>query len=151
MISAELIRRYPFFAGLDEAQQRLIASIAQENTFDSGATILEEGQSADALYLLLSGSIDLYAAMPGVPDGQVLVGEINPGEPFSISALIPPHILTHTVRAASRCHTIRIDATALRALCDAECHVGYTFMRQIATAAMERLHFTRVQLAAERA
>jgi CRP/FNR family cyclic AMP-dependent transcriptional regulator len=148
MISAELVRRYPFFAGLTDAQQRLIATIAEEKNFANGATLFEEGQPAEAFYLLLSGSIDLYCKLR---DSEIHVGGINPGEPFSISALIPPHVLTHTARASGACHAIRIDAAALRAMCDADCKMGYIVMRDVACAAMERLHFTRVQLAAERA
>jgi CRP/FNR family cyclic AMP-dependent transcriptional regulator len=148
MISVELVRRYPFFAGLTDAQQRLIATIAEEEKFTNGATIFEEGQIAGAFYLLLSGSIDLYCHLR---DSEIYIEGINPGEPFSISALIPPHLLTHTARASSLCHALRINAAALRAMCDADCKMGYTLMHGIASAAMERLQFTRVQLAAERA
>ncbi|MBI4785885.1 MAG: Crp/Fnr family transcriptional regulator [Chloroflexi bacterium] len=148
MISPELLRHYPFFAGLTDAQQRLIASVAEEKDFPGGATIFEEGQAANAFYFLLSGSLDLYFSIRG---GEIHVGGINPGEPFSISALIPPHILSHTARTASACRAILINAAALRAMCDADCKMGHVVMRGVASAAMERLHFTRVQLAAERA
>ena len=43
-------------------------------------------------------SVDLYftpRAENGSPSHEeILVGEINPGEPFGISALIEPHLLT---------------------------------------------------------
>jgi hypothetical protein len=43
-----------------------------------------------------------------------------------------------------------MDARALRALCDKDTQMGYILMQHVTKAAMERLHFTRIQLAAAR-
>ena len=150
MISLELLRRSPFFAGLDEQELKSIALMSGQVQSAAGTTLFEEGETANAFYLLLEGSVALSFNSPLEPNSQIHIDEVNPGEPFAISALIPPHILTHTARTSSPCQMIRIDAAALRALCDKDCNVGYTLMRQVATAAMERLYFTRVQLAAAR-
>jgi len=97
MVSQELLRRYTFFASLDETQRKAIAQIA---------------------------------------------------EPFALSALIPPHILQHTARAGKPCHVLKMPARALRGLCNKDTPMGYILMRHVTEAAMERLHFTRIQLAA---
>jgi CRP-like cAMP-binding protein len=148
MISLELLRRYPFFAGLDEAELRSLAMIAEEVRVPAGTRLFEEGQTADALYLLLEGSVDLSFNSPLGEAEQVHIGEINPGEPFAISALIPPHTLKHTARAGTTIHAIKIAAAPLREICQKNSRVGNVVMRQVAQAAMERLHFTRVLLAA---
>ncbi len=151
MISLELLRRYPFFAGLDEAELKAIAMVSEEVRAPAGAILFEEGQTADALFLLLSGSVDLSFNSPLGNGFQIHIGEINPGEPFAISALIPPHMLTHTARAGNAIHALKIAAIPLRAICERDARVGYVVMHKVAQAAMERLHFTRVQLAAARA
>jgi CRP/FNR family cyclic AMP-dependent transcriptional regulator len=151
MISLELLRRYPFFAGLDEGELRAVAMLAEKIEIPAGALLFEEGHVADAFYLALDGSVELSFHSPLDSSTQVHVDDVNPGEPLAISALIPPHILSHTAHATDVCSLIRIDAAGLRALCDTDCKVGYTLMRQVAIAAMERLHYTRVQLVAERA
>lgn len=148
MISLELLRRYPFFAGLDEAELKALAMIAEEIKVPARTILFEEGQTADAFFLLLEGNVDLSFNSSLGPAEQVHIGEVNPGEPFAISALIPPHILAHTARAGSAIHAIKIAAAPLRAICEQDTRVGYLMMRKIAEAAMERLHFTRVQLAA---
>lgn len=148
MVSPELVRRYPFFALLEESQRQAIARIAEEVEWDAGETLFEEGESADALYLLLSGSVDLYFNVLTEQNKEIWIGEVNPGEPFAISALIPPHILQHTARAGKPCRALKIDARALRTLCDKDTQMGYHLMRRITEATMERLHFTRIQLAA---
>jgi CRP-like cAMP-binding protein len=151
MISLELLRRYPFFAGLDEAELKAIAMIAEEVRVPAKTILFEEGQPADALFLLLEGSVDLSFNSPLGLAEQVHIGEVNPGEPFAISALITPHMLKHTARAGTTIHAIKIAASPLCAMCENDARVGYLMMRKVAEGAMERLHFTRIQLAAAQA
>jgi CRP/FNR family cyclic AMP-dependent transcriptional regulator len=150
MISPELLRRYPFFCCLDEQQQRAVAMIAEEVDCESGTVLFEEGQPVDSLYLLLDGSVDLYYEAIDAPPRQPPVAEVNIGEAFGISALIAPHHATATARVASPSRILKIDARALRALCEVDCKMGYALMRQAAQIALERLHFALVQLAAAR-
>jgi CRP-like cAMP-binding protein len=152
MISPELLVRYPFFAGLDDAQLKALAMIANEETAEDGATLFEEGQRANYLYFLVDGCIVLYYMGSGTsleryPEG-IPVGEINPGEPFSISALIAPHRLTATARASRPSQIIRFDGEALLALLQKDQHLAYLLTRQAAAAMIERLQATRVLLAA---
>ncbi len=148
MVSPELLRRYAFFAGLNDNQQRALAQVAQELSCESGRTLFDEGQPVGALYFLLEGSIDLYYGTNGHSREQSLVCEISPGEPFGISALIEPYTLTATARVSEQSRILKIDAAPLRALCDTDPRMGYALMRQASRVAMERLHYARVQLAA---
>ncbi|MCX7840317.1 MAG: Crp/Fnr family transcriptional regulator [Anaerolineae bacterium] len=150
MISPEVLRRYPFFCCLNDEQQRAIAMITEEMEVEAGKELFVEGQPVEALYLLMDGSIDLYYAASGDPKDQLLVGEINPGEPFAISAMIEPYTFTATARVSKPSRILKINAKALRALCEVDCKMGYLLMKQIAAIAVERLHFARVQLAAAR-
>lgn len=60
MVSPEIIRRYPFFGSLSDAQIKAFAMIAEEESFAKGAVICEEGQPATAFYLLMDGGVSLY-------------------------------------------------------------------------------------------
>ncbi len=151
MISPELLRRYPFFCCLDEAQQKAIAMISEQVECDKETTLFEEGHQVHALHFLLEGSVDLLYAGDGDHSHQFLVGEISPGEPFGISALIEPYTFTATARVAAPSRILKIEAAGLRALCEVDCKMGYSIMRQIAKIALERLHYTRLQLAAAHA
>lgn len=148
MVSPELIRRYAFFCCLDDAQQKAIAMITEEICCEKGTVFFEEGQPAGALYLLISGGVHLYFTVGGAAGKQLPADEINPGEPFGISALIEPYQLTATARATDRTRVLKIDGPALRALCEVDHRLGYALMRAAAKAALERLHYTRIQLAA---
>ncbi len=150
MISPEVLRRYPFFCCLNEDQQKAIAMVSEEIFADTGTVLFREGQPVEALYLLMDGNIDLYYAASGDAREEFLVGEVNVGEAFSISALIEPYTLTATARVASPSRILKVDAPALRALCEIDSKMGYNLMRQVASIALERLHFARVELAAAR-
>lgn len=152
MISPELLRRYSVFALLNEQDLYAIAMISDEVTADTGTTLFEECQPADALYLLVDGSVDLYYKSEEEYHPKIrkdfLVGEVNPGEIFSISSMIEPYVLNASARASKPSRYIKIDAVALRQLVESNHQMGFVIMRQIAKALMERLAYTRVQLAA---
>jgi CRP-like cAMP-binding protein len=152
MISPELLRRYPFFSGLNDSQQKKLAMVGEEATVEKGAVIFEECDEATHLYFLLSGSVDLYyrSEEEFYPKTRkdFHIGEINPGEVFGISALFEPYNLNATARADQASTLIRFDAKSLRQLMDDDLSLGYRIMLNAAKALMERLGATRVQLAA---
>jgi len=152
MISIELLRRYPFFGRLDYEQLKALAMIAEEIKLENGQVVIEEGKPADALYFLVEGSVVLYhpIASPQTVGGssEVPVCEINPGEPFSISALIEPHVLTSTARSSGVSHVIRLMVEDLKTAFAQDARLECMMIRCVAEAAMGRLNSTRVQLAA---
>lgn len=147
MISTELVQRCPFFSHLADAQRRAIAAISEQVSFEKDMTIFEEGQNAESLYILLQGTVDLYL-MGKDPNKPLWVGEINPDEPFGISALVTPHIYTMSARVALSTQALKINGPALCALCEMDYRLGYHVACEIASAAMERVHLAHVQLAA---
>lgn len=152
MISPEKLRRFPFFGLLDDAQYKAIAMISEEVSFEKNAIVLETGQPADALYLLLKGDASLHYVVTSENDPyykqEYHISDINPGEIVGISAMVDPYIYSSRVRAHSVCHLIKINAVTLRALCAVDCKLSNAIMTAVAAAAMERLEHTRVQLVA---
>lgn len=151
MISPELLRHYPFFRSLNDAQLRSIAMIAEEELIEAETTLFREGQPADSLYFLEDGRVDLYYTAESVHSELrkgIPVGEINPGEPFSISALIEPYLLSSTACISRSSRILKIDAKALRSMFTKDQRLAYLLTYQAAKAAVERLHSTRIQLAA---
>lgn len=155
MVSPELLRRYPFFAFLNEAQLKAVAMLSEEVEAAQGSEVFVSEQKAEALYLLMDGGIDLNYKVIDRDDPKIVkeffISELNPGEIFGLSALLEPyqHTMTAKVTAASR--LIRIEASGLRALEELDAKLQAGVMKAVATAAMERLRDTRVQLAAARA
>jgi CRP-like cAMP-binding protein len=155
MVSPELLRRYQLFAALAPKHVDAIAMLTEEVQAESGETLFEAGTRASNLYILEKGCIDLfYVAVDEInPElhKELFVSEINPGEPFGISALIEPYIYQGTVRTTCPSTILRTEATGLRALCELDPGIAAVVMRGMAQAALARLHDTHVLLAAARA
>ena len=152
MISPELLRRYPFFASLNDDQLKAIAMIAEEKTYPKATLLIKENTPANKLVLLLEGDVDLIFSGGG--EGAIvnaLVGSIAPGEVYGVSSLIEPFKFISTARANVPVKVVEVDGVALRALMEVDSKMAYAMMRNIATAVLERLKYTQVELAAARA
>ena len=150
MVSTELLRRYPFFAGLNDDQLRELAMITEELKIQEGDTLFEGEQGADFLYLLQDGSVELHYVVIDEREMETpqdfLVGIINPREVFGISALIKPFKYTASAVANRAGRVLQIDGAKLRALCEADADLYVILLERIASTALLRLRDTRMQL-----
>lgn len=154
MISPETLRKYAFFGFLADEDFGQIAMYANEVVWGAGETLFTLGDKADVVYFLEVGEINLHYKVVDklVSDKskEFYVGDINPGEPFGLSALIEPYTYTATAIVPRESRGIIVDAIKLRALADAHPELGYGLMQQVAKATFERLGQVRVELVAAR-
>jgi CRP-like cAMP-binding protein len=152
MISPERLRSFPFFNFMNDAEFKAVAMFAEEKDCEIGDSIIEADTPASSLYFLIEGSAAYYYIVTTEHDPyykhEYYISDFNPGEIFGISALIEPYIYTAAVRVEKACKLIKIDALALRALCEVDAKLRCGLMHAIAKAAMERLQHTRAQLIA---
>lgn len=151
MISPELLRRYPLFGLLNDGQQKALAMISAERSYQAGEVIHRENSPASRLYVVISGEVDLLYSGGG--EGAITfapVGSIAPGEVFGVSSLLEPFSYFDTAKAARDTQLIEIDTTALRALVEVDHDLGFFLTRQFLQAALERLKYTQIELAAVR-
>jgi len=152
MISTEILRRYPFFAGLTEAQLKAVAMLAQDTSYPKDSTIFEECGEANRLFLLLEGSVDLYyrsqEEFHPTTTKNFFVGEINPGEVFGTSSIIEPYELNATARNPVNCRLVEIDAVELRKLITTDPDLANKLLLAVIKTLKERIGAMRVQLAA---
>ena len=151
MISPETLKRFPFFASLNEEQIKQLAMIGEEVEFNKDQLVVEECQPANTLYVLMEGSADLYFTVQDDKTNtrkQFFVGEITSGDPFGITVLLEPYQHFSTVRCTSPCKAIALDGIKLREMADDDPVLAKNILKHIALAAMERLNNTRIQLAA---
>lgn len=152
MIAPDLLWDISFFAPFSQAERRAIAFFSAEVPARLGQVIFNEGDPAEALYVLLEGSIELFyraeEVYPLEMRGEFSVGKILPGEVFGISALIEPYILNASARSPLAARLVRIPAFDLRKLIEGDPLLGYVTMQQVTQVLIQRLAYTRVQLAA---
>jgi CRP-like cAMP-binding protein len=152
MLSPEILRRFPFFSFMEDAQLKAVAMITEEKNYKVGDTIIDADTPATSLYFLMEGSAAYYYIVTSEHDPyykhEYFISDLNPGEIFGISALIEPYVYTAAVRVEKPCKLIKIEALALRALCEVDAKLSSGLMHALAKTAMERLQHTRVQLIA---
>lgn len=154
MVSTDVIRTYPFFAGLDEASIRFVASITDKVPLKPGDVLFKSGELNRFLYLLIDGavetSLDVDCSSGPNTREELYIDDINPGEVFGLSALAEPYFHSSTARVSRAGILLRIDATKFHHFCDTHPRLGYGFMKLFMKTALERLENTRVLLAAAR-
>lgn len=163
MVSEELLRRYPFFAGFNFGQLKVLAMAADERSVDAGHIFLHEEETLSNFFLLLEGTAALTIKMPDREVKQarnnhitgvfvtrdVNVGTLGPGEVFGWSALIPPYEPTASVKALTPCRVVSIDTQMLHQSIDGDCIFDRTMILKAAQIVRDRLRCRRIEMLAE--
>jgi CRP/FNR family transcriptional regulator, cyclic AMP receptor protein len=144
MISPEILRRYPYFAGLDADRLVLLARTAQENTAVAGEYFFREGDALDKIYIVVEGEVVIVATLPS-KGREVVVSTINVGEIFAWSGLVPPYEATSSAKAVTACRVIAFDCPQLRSRFDEDCSLGYMMMLRLAQVMRDRIRDMRME------
>lgn len=160
MISPELIRRYPFFAGLDHGQIDLLAQVAQERSVDEGHRFFREGDVLDAFYLLVEGSVAIVMEVPdreaagedvaGQLTGEmktkdIVVSGIGTGDVFGWSCLVAPHEASAGAVAKTECRVVAFDGGQLAKAFEDDWRLGYLMSQKAANVMRDRLRDMRIE------
>lgn len=159
MISPELVRRYPFFAGLNEEQIVALAKSATEKAVPEGEYIFQEGEKLCCFYLVAQGAVAIVIEVPDQstqhPVAEQLAGElktknivvstVGSGEMFGWSALVEPNIATAGARALTPCRLLAFDCDKLRKAFEKNCRFGYLMMQKAAQTIRGRLRDLHVE------
>ncbi|NIS81255.1 MAG: cyclic nucleotide-binding domain-containing protein [Anaerolineales bacterium] len=149
MISSQVLRRFPNFAGLSEDDLKKVASISHLRNFESGEKLFREGNTAHKMMFLMFGEIHIVYQLG---DGREVVADtLVAGDPLAWSALLEPHKLTASGVANKPGALLEIEAEALRSLCEQNLEFGYTMMKEVAKTLRSRLSAMRVQAAVTQA
>jgi CRP/FNR family cyclic AMP-dependent transcriptional regulator len=146
MVSPELLRRFPFFAGLTDEEIKSIAMISDEKKYDVNTFIFREQGKAENLFLLVEGNVDIMINTDEEGLQQETVSTLSHGDVFCWSSIVEPYVLTGSGFAATPVTVIAMDGAALRALFELDCHLGFSVLQKAATIISSRLKDTRIQM-----
>ncbi len=113
MDKQEFFARSRFFAKTSPDLCAAIAAAAEDLNLRPGETLFREGDPADALYMILSGTVVLTSML--LTDGQVL-GRMGEGETFGVVPLLGESQRVATASAESDVAAMRLSSEALEAL-----------------------------------
>lgn len=145
MISPEILRRYPYFSNASEERMRQLAMVSEEETHAAGATIFQEGDKADKLYVVVEGEVDVQYTLGS---GELrTVDTLVPGELMMWSALVEPFRSTAVGTARTDTKLIAVHAEELRSLCHQDHEMAHHILLSLVKLLATRLEGARVQLA----
>jgi CRP/FNR family cyclic AMP-dependent transcriptional regulator len=145
MISPEILRRYPYFAGLSSEQLAAIAMTANEEEMSSGQFFFHEGDILDNVYIVLEGEVAILVELPEKED-EVVVSTTGPGEVCAWGGLVPPFKANFSVKAVTDGKVIAFDCAQLRETFEKDCGLGYVMMLSLTKVMQERIRDLRIEL-----
>ncbi|NOZ70417.1 MAG: Crp/Fnr family transcriptional regulator [Chloroflexi bacterium] len=159
MISPEILRRYPFFAGFSHDHLVILANAGEERFVETGTYFFHEGDTVHELYLVLQGAVGIIFEPPDravshkvadqlvgdLSTEEIVVSAIGPGEIFAWSGLVPPHTTSAAVKALAPTRVIAFDCDALLEAFESDCKFGFLMMQKIATVVRGRLRDLRIE------
>ncbi len=135
----EVLRRVPLFADLDDDELGEIAALFQEQDFDSGTTIVEEGSGGRGFYVIEAGQAQV------IVQGQA-ESMLQAGDYFGEIALIDDGPRMATVSATTRLDSWVLTPADFRTLVEARGGIGWKLLQGLARILREeRRHRPPVQ------
>ncbi|GAA5541663.1 MULTISPECIES: cyclic nucleotide-binding domain-containing protein [Brucella] len=139
----EMLRRMPFFAGIEPAKLKLLAFTSERVTFKPGETLFHQGDISDSAYVILLGGADILVDSPG---GPIKVADAQPNSIVGEIGILCDMGRTATVRAATPLETLRISKEHFTKILGDYPEMAITIMRELA----KRLGQTTAELTQER-
>jgi NTE family protein len=133
------LRSLSLFSGLDPSALRVIAERLEVQWIASGTDLFQQNDSADALYVLLSGALAVLHTAPAIGDSIATeakwVGQVLAGETVGEMAMLSGKPRTATVRAIRDSEVLRFKRSDFEAMMATE----PSAMLHIARVAFQRL------------
>ncbi|HEY3805078.1 MAG TPA: cyclic nucleotide-binding domain-containing protein [Kofleriaceae bacterium] len=110
-----LIRQVPIFAQLDADDLEELATIVEERRIEPGRDLFREGESGDAVYLIVKGQIRVYVGgTNGTP--ETMLAELGPGACIGEMAVLDASPRSASVRALERTRALRVPGEGFKRL-----------------------------------
>ncbi len=106
-MSAEALRRVWLFSELSDDQLESISSFTFNKSFDPGELIVEEGQTGNGLYVIVSGNVEVLKG--DLTANPQVLAKRGAGDVFGEMALLGEWPRTASVRALDSVQCLGID------------------------------------------
>jgi uncharacterized circularly permuted ATP-grasp superfamily protein len=134
-----LLQQVKLFHGIDPAELYLIAQHLSEQVYAAGDVVFREGDPADRLFLLLTGTAHVYVERDGK---AITYNRLQAGECFGEMALLEETTRSATVQAEAPTRCLTLSKQDFLALLQRQPRI----VQEIMKALLQRLRHTNVQL-----
>jgi CRP/FNR family transcriptional regulator, cyclic AMP receptor protein len=131
------LRQFKIFEELNERELEQVAKISQREELGAGARLTATGATADRLYLLKQGRIEIR--VQGSGSKEVPIEEIGPGDMIGWSTITGPFIYTASCWTCQKSTVIEVNGARLRQLFEANNHIGYRVLKGVGYVISKRI------------
>jgi CRP/FNR family transcriptional regulator, cyclic AMP receptor protein len=132
----KMLDRVATFNDMNQDYVNLLEPLFEKYSCPSGATVIEQGQPADYLYLIIDGKVQVtYKPYDGT---SITVAHVEKDGVFGWSAVVGSRTYTSSVTAIEDLKTYRIQGNELRKLCVDHPEAGKEILERIASVVSSR-------------
>jgi CRP-like cAMP-binding protein len=136
-LAAELLARHPLLRGLERTQLELLSRQGELESYAPNEEVVRQGTLGDALYLVLTGRVHVYAG-----DGARPLATLETGEFFGEMSLVEPALRSATVRAVEGIEVFRLPHVAVVRLFETDPALMNRILVHVVRALSQRLRRT---------
>lgn len=141
------LRGTDIFAGLPDASLGLIAESCQQRVCQAGEYSAIQGEAIDRLLIVNGGRVAVEMRVSVPPHTHtVKVTTLSKGNVCAWSALVPPHVLTASIKSTETTPMLSIAASDLQRVFAEEPSIELIVMRNLAGVISSRLRDSHTQL-----
>ena len=146
MITSEMLAEFDLFKGVSKEVLEEIAEISESVKMEKDSVVFREGEGADKLHLLISGSIALRVKLTSRPD-SVTVSFLNiPHQTLGWSGVVAPNHYTASAYCEEDTELVVIPSDKFMDILDRHTDAGYKIMLRITQIISDRLRNSRQAL-----
>ena len=146
MITPEMLADFDLFKDVSKGTLKEVAAISETIKVKKDGLVFREGEKADKLHLLVSGSIALRVNLTSRPD-SVTVSFVNrPHQTLGWSGVVTPNHYTASAFCEEDSELVAIPSDKFMQILDEHPEDGYKIMLRITTIISDRLRNSRQAL-----
>jgi CRP-like cAMP-binding protein len=134
-VSGMYLKQSDLFTGLAHNFLKQIMAIAENVSFEKGATVMKAGEPADYFFILIEGQVSLLLR----DTGKTVYRISDIGEMFGCSSLIGRDTYFLTARCDEPSVALRIDRSKMEKILADDTDNGCLFFRQLSRAIGNRM------------
>jgi CRP/FNR family cyclic AMP-dependent transcriptional regulator len=125
-----VLQQVPLFSGLSPAELEAIERLAVRKRYPRNTIIIEQGDEANTLYLLVSGRVKIY--MPGDDAKEVVLREVGPGSYVGELAMLVGGTRSASVRTVEDSTFLVLTQHSFNQIITAHPQIALTLLRDLA-------------------
>lgn len=142
MSTIDSLKKAQIFINLSHDELERIAVLCKRRSYNQGDTILSQGETSRELFIVERGMVGVSL---GTAEASLPIINLGTGQVFGEMTLVDRGARSATVKALKDETVLQvIPHAALLELCENDNHIGYIFMRNLATDMSLKLRYSNI-------